>query len=294
MRLYPPYALGAWSYLQYHPPMRDTIVFIGGGNMAASLIGGLRRAGHPASLLRVVEPDADRRAALTREHGLTAAAEADAETLNADVCVLAVKPQIMAEVARELAPLLPEPRPLVLSVAAGLSTRALAGWLGGGVPLVRGMPNTPALVGAGASALYAGPDVTDTQRASAQAILEAAGTAVWVDDEAALDAVTATSGSGPAYFFKFMEALQAGAEDLGLPPDAARALVLQTALGAARLALESGDDPATLRAKVTSPGGTTERALAVFAEGDLDGLVHRAMTAAAKRSRDLAAEFDAE
>lgn len=274
--------------------MHNSIVFIGGGNMAASLIGGLRRAGHPASRLRVVEPDARRRAALTENHGLDAVETADAETLAADVCVLAVKPQVMAEVARGLAPLLPEPRPLVLSVAAGVPTRALAAWLGGDVPLVRCMPNTPALVGAGAGALYAGPNITAEQRASAQAILDAAGTTVWVDDESALDAVTATSGSGPAYFFRFMEAMQAGAEELGLPADTARALVLQTALGAARMALESGDGPAALRTKVTSPGGTTERALAAFAEGDLDGLVRKAMRAAAERSRTLAAEFDAE
>lgn len=274
--------------------MRDTIVFVGGGNMAASLIGGLRQAGHPASRLRAVEPDARRRSVLAEKHGIAAVETADAETLAADVCVLAVKPQTMAEAARSLAPLLPEPRPLVLSVAAGVPTRALAGWLGEDVPLVRCMPNTPALIGAGASALYAGPDVTDGQRASAQAILDAAGATVWVDDEAALDAITATSGSGPAYFFKFMEAMQAGAEELGLPSDTARTLVLQTALGAARMALESGDDPATLRAKVTSPGGTTERALAAFAEGDLDSLVRRAMHAAAERSRTLAAEFDAE
>lgn len=274
--------------------MQETVVFIGGGNMAASLIGGLRQAGHPASRLRVVEPDAGRRAVLDEEYGVAAVATADEATLDADVCVLAVKPQMMADVARDLAPLLPRPAPLVLSVAAGVPVRALAGRLGDDVPLIRCMPNTPALVGAGASALYAGPGVTDAQRASAQAILDTAGATVWVEDETALDAVTATSGSGPAYFFKFMEALQAGAEELGLPPETARALVLQTALGAARMALESGDDPATLRAKVTSPGGTTERALAAFAEGDLDGLVRRAMTAAAERSRDLAAEFDAE
>lgn len=271
--------------------MHDTIVFVGGGNMAASLIGGLRQAGHPASRLRVVEPDPERRSALAERYGLTATDRADTDTLAADVCVLAVKPQLMADVARELAPLLPQPRPVVLSVAAGVPTRALAGWLGDDVPLVRCMPNTPALIGAGASALYAGPQVTAGQRASAAAILEAAGTTVWVGEEAELDAVTATSGSGPAYFFRFMEAMQAGAEELGLPPETARALVLQTALGAARMALESGDDPATLRAKVTSPGGTTERALAAFGEGGLDGLVGRAMRAAAERSRELADGF---
>jgi pyrroline-5-carboxylate reductase len=274
--------------------MHDTIVFIGGGNMAASLIGGLRRAGHDVSRLRVVEPDAARRAALAERHDLHAAAAVAADILDADVCVLAVKPQVIADVARGLKPLLPHPRPVVLSVAAGVPTAALAAWLGDDVPLVRCMPNTPALIGAGASALYAGPEVGARQRAGAQAILETAGTTVWVEDEAALDAVTATSGSGPAYFFKFMEAMQAGAEGLGLPPDTARALVLQTALGAARMALESGDDPATLSAKVTSPGGTTERALAIFAEGGLDALVDTAMRAAAERSRELSAGFTSE
>ncbi|MES1943220.1 pyrroline-5-carboxylate reductase [Salinisphaera sp. PC39] len=274
--------------------MHDTIVFIGGGNMAASLIGGLRHAGHPADRIRVVEPDAGRRESLSADQGVTVAADADAALLAADVWVLAVKPQMMAEVATGLAPMLPERRPVVMSVAAGVPTRALAGWLGGDVPLVRCMPNTPALIGAGASGLFALPSVGETQRASAEAVAAAAGTVVWVAEESALDAVTATSGSGPAYFFRFMEAMQAGAEDLGLPPETARELVLHTALGAARMALESGDDPATLRAKVTSPGGTTERALAAFEDGNLQALVTTAMRAAADRSRELGAGFDAE
>lgn len=271
--------------------MQDTIVFIGGGNMAASLLGGLLQSGHPAAALRVVEPDPDRREWLRSRYAVEVAEAANAAILDGDVVVLAVKPQRIAEVARNLSPHLATPPPVVLSVAAGVPVNALRGWLGAEVPLVRCMPNTPALIGAGASALYAEPAVDAAQRRSAQAIVDAAGTCVWVDDEAALDAVTATSGSGPAYFFKFMEAMQSGAESLGLPPETARELVLQTALGAARMALESGDDPATLRQRVTSPGGTTERALATFTEGGLNDLVAAAMRAAADRSRELASGF---
>lgn len=271
--------------------MQQTIAFIGGGNMATSLIGGLLRAGHPGARVLAIEPDAARRDALARRFAINVATEAGAALDAASLWVLAVKPQVLPEVARALAPRAQAQRPLVVSVAAGVRANSLAAWLGTGVPIVRCMPNTPALIGAGATALYARDDVSELQRQAAATLLAGAGSTVWVDDEAALDAVTATSGSGPAYFFAFMEAMQAAAEDLGLASDTARQLVLQTALGAARMALESGEAPGALRVKVTSPGGTTERALTILEEGGFDMLVGEAMRAAAARSAQLADEL---
>lgn len=271
--------------------MQQTIAFIGGGNMATSLIGGLARGDHPAARVLVVEPDAARRDALVRGYGVHTQAEANDALDAAQVWVLAVKPQVLPGVARALAPRAQSARPLVVSIAAGIRSSALAGWLGAGPAIVRCMPNTPALIGAGITALYAGRDVDPAQRQAAQTLLEGAGPTLWVEDEAALDAVTATSGSGPAYCFAFMEAMQTAAEELGLPAATARQLVLHTALGAARMALESGDDPATLRKKVTSPGGTTERALTILEEGGFDLLVAEAMRAAAGRSVQLADEL---
>lgn len=260
--------------------------------MATSLIGGLIAQDHPAGRLRVVDPDTQRLAALRERFGVAVSERADAEFMAADVWVLAVKPQVMAEVATALADKLGTPPPLVLSVAAGVPSRALARWFGADVPIVRCMPNTPALIGAGAAGLYAADNVEPRQRETAEAVLGSAGITVWVEDEAALDAVTATSGSGPAYFFAFMEALQSGAEELGLDAETARRLVLQTALGAARMALESGDNPAELRRKVTSPGGTTERALTILEEGGFDMLVGEAMRAAAGRSAQISEELN--
>lgn len=267
----------------------QVITFIGGGNMAASLISGLCNAGHEPARIHVVDPNAEQRDGMSQRFGVQAHADADsAAVLAADVWVLAVKPQIMATAARELAPLLGDHKPLLISIAAGVPLAALHNWLGDDLPFVRCMPNTPSLIGAGATGLYADDRVSAAQRQTAQAILATAGTAVWVASEQLLDAVTATSGSGPAYYFAFMEAMQAGAEDLGLDADTARMLVLQTALGAARMALESGDDPTTLRQNVTSPGGTTEQALNTFADGDLQALVARSMRAAAERADTLA------
>ncbi|MDN5939257.1 MAG: pyrroline-5-carboxylate reductase, partial [Salinisphaera sp.] len=223
--------------------------------------------------------------------GVATAAQADEALGRCDVWVLAVKPQVLPDVARGLAALAAAHRPLLVSIAAGVGTDALAAWLQSPLPIVRCMPNTPALIGAGATALYARDDVDGRAREIAQTLLSGAGQTVWMNDEAALDAVTATSGSGPAYFFAFMEAMQTAAGELGLAPDTARLLVLHTALGAARMALESGVDPGTLRSQVTSPGGTTERALAILEEGGFDQLVAEAMRAAAGRSRQLGREL---
>lgn len=271
--------------------MNHNIVFVGGGNMATSLISGLCRADCRGEQITAIEPDADKREALTRQYGIHAAAAANADIGNADVIVLAVKPQMLRDVAVSLAEVLGSARPLIISIAAGIPLDALRAWLGADLAYVRCMPNTPSLIGAGATGLYADPGVDTAQRATAESIMATAGMTAWVETEAQLDAVTATSGSGPAYFFAFMEALQSGAMELGLDRDTARQLVLHTALGAARMAVESDDDPATLREKVTSPGGATEQALNQLRNGDLQALVGRAMAAAAERAGTLAQEL---
>ncbi len=269
------------------------IGFIGGGNMARSLIGGLLASGHAAHDLLVSDPSPSARQQLATLGPLTLTEHNDRVAEQADVLVLAVKPQAMAAVLEPLAPLLSRRRPLLISIAAGLSTAALARWAGP-LPLVRCMPNTPALIGSGMSVLYATDAVDETGRELASQILAAAGAVSWIDREADMDAVTAVSGSGPAYFFHLMELMISAGVEQGLAPEQARALVLQTALGAARMAAEQDEDPAVLRQQVTSPGGTTAAALEVFSQGDLAALVNRAVTAAADRSRALAAELSGE
>ena len=267
------------------------IAFIGGGNMAASMIGGLIADGWPNDRIRVAEPDAERRAWLQEHFGVAALASNRDAAAAAEVVVLAVKPQVLRQVARDIAPAVAGHHPLVVSIAAGVRTGDIQRWLGGRAAVVRAMPNTPALVQAAATGLYASPEVNEAQHSQAEALLRAIGVTVWVEDEDALDAVTALSGSGPAYFFLFIEALEAAGIDLGLEPAQARLLAVQTAVGAAKLALESDEEPALLRQRVTSPGGTTERALAVFEEGGLRQLVTRALTAARDRARELAVEL---
>jgi pyrroline-5-carboxylate reductase len=266
------------------------IAFIGGGNMARSLVGGLIERGCKPGYLSVSDPSPEQRALISRRSPVRMSADGASGVRDADVVVFAVKPQVMKSAAEGVAGALQSRRPLVISVAAGVTTPDLDRWLGGGAAIVRAMPNTPALLGAGAAALYANPAVNPDQRGTAQALLEAVGTALWIDDESLMDAVTALSGSGPAYFFLLMEAMQAAALELGLPPEAARQLTLQTAFGAARMALESEAAPAELRAQVTSPGGTTAAALQVFEDGKLRALVVRALTAARDRGRQLSQE----
>ncbi len=264
------------------------ISFIGGGNMARSLIGGLIAGGHDPSRIWVAEPDASQREFLRGRHGVHTDPDNLTAIAAADIVVLAVKPQILRGVAEQLAPALQARAPLVISVAAGVRERDLRRWLGGGrLALVRTMPNTPALVGSAASALFANEFVTEDHRQLAESLLRAVGVTVWVDDETLLDTVTALSGSGPAYFFLVMEALEQTALALGLDEDKARLLTLQTAFGAAKMALESAESPATLRVRVTSPGGTTERALGVLREGGLEALLAKALEAARQRSREL-------
>ena len=266
---------------------KPVILFIGGGNMATSLIGGLIADGCEPGRLRISEPDAQRLNVLQERFGVQTTTDNADASASADVVVLAVKPQTLPAVAMEISSAVQSHQPLVISIAAGIRTDAINRWLGGDVALVRGMPNTPALVQSGATGLFATPTVSTAQRELAESILRAVGLTLWVDNEDLLDAVTAVSGSGPAYFFLFMEAMQAAGTELGLSPDDARLLTLQTAFGAARMALESEDPPAVLRARVTSPGGTTERALEVFESEHLRAIMQRALTAARDRSKEL-------
>jgi len=273
-------------------PNAPTVAFIGGGNMARSLIGGLVARGRPADAIRVAEPVAALRDALKQDFGVTCAEHATAAAEGANVWVLAVKPQVMREVCAALVPLAQAHRPLVVSIAAGITTGQLDRWLGGGLPVVRAMPNTPALLGAGITGLFANARTADAQRADADALLEAVGPTVWIDDETKMDAVTAVSGSGPAYVFLLAEAMQAAGIAQGLPPEAARALVQQTLLGAATMLVQQDEPADVLRKRVTSPGGTTQAAIETFEAGGFRELVGRAIQAATERGRQLSAAND--
>ena len=272
--------------------MNDTILsFIGGGNMAGSLIAGLIADGWNPASIRVSDTDTRQLERLSQRFPIETTSDNTHAVAGADVVVLAVKPQVMESVALTLASSVSRVKPLVISIAAGISEAALRRWLGDKTAIVRCMPNTPAMVQSGATGMYANPLVTDEQRSIAESILRAVGIVVWVDDEAMMDAVTALSGSGPAYIFLFIEALQASGRKLGLAEETAYLLALQTVFGAAKMALESQEDAATLRQRVTSPGGTTERAISTFHEGGFEELVSKALHAAAARSRELAEEF---
>jgi pyrroline-5-carboxylate reductase len=269
--------------------MTDSLAFIGGGNMARSLIGGLLAAGRPAASIRVAEPVDVLRDALAADFGVAVFATAPEAADGAGTWVLAVKPQVMADVCAALAPLAAAQAPLVVSIAAGIPTGRIEGWLGGNVAVVRTMPNTPALLGAGATGLFATAKVDAARRAIAESLMRAAGLTAWIADEALMDAVTAVSGSGPAYVFLLAEAMQAAGEAEGLPAETARALATQTLLGAARMLAESGEPAATLRQRVTSPKGTTQAALDAFEAGGFRDLVRAAIGAATRRGRELAA-----
>ena len=264
------------------------ILFIGGGNMGQAIIGGLLKGGQAAQDIAVVEPLAATRERLQRDFGVGAVATA-AEAARGDVVVMAVKPQQMREAAAVLAPHLAGA--LVLSIAAGIRLGDLSRWLKGHTLLARCMPNTPALIGQGASALYCMPSVPKAQRAQAVQILESVGRVIEVDDEALLDPVTAVSGSGPGYVFLFIEALEQAARELGLSAEQARLLSIQTFAGAAALAAASKEDIAVLRERVTSKGGTTERALASMRNDRVVEAIVRAVRAANERAKELGAEL---
>ena len=263
------------------------IAFIGSGNMATSLIGGLIARGAAPDTLWASDSVAEQRDALGSRFGVRTSPDNALAASRAGVVVLAVKPQQMEAATRSVAGACARHSPLVISIAAGVRVRDIREWLGADAAIVRTMPNTPALVGEGATALYANEHVAEEGRGRAEAILAAVGSTVWVGDEALLDAVTALSGSGPAYFFLLMELMERNGAALGLDPETARALTLQTALGAARVAQESGEAPRILRERVTSAGGTTERALKRLAEGGIDDLFAAALRAARDRSVEL-------
>ena len=242
--------------------------------------------------MRVSEPMPELREALHRDFGVQVA-EGNADAVQgAATWVLAVKPQVLRDVCEALAPLAQAARPLVVSIAAGITSTQIEHWLGGGVAVVRCMPNTPALLGAGVTGLYANARVDAAGRDAAAALLAAAGETVWIDVESLMDAVTAVSGSGPAYVFLLAEAMQAAALRERLPADAARTLVLQTVLGAARMLTESDADAAELRRRVTSPGGTTQAAIESFEADGFRELVGKAIHAATRRGRELSAAND--
>jgi pyrroline-5-carboxylate reductase len=265
------------------------IAFVGAGNMAASLIGGLLARGLPAAHITASEPLAEQRQRIAAEHGIQVLDDNAAAVAGAEVVVLAVKPQVMKEVCLALAPAL-SAEALIVSIAAGIPCASLERWLGDKA-IVRCMPNTPALLREGASGLYANARTSAAQRQQASELLSAVGLTLWLDEEAQIDAVTAVSGSGPAYFFLLMEAMTAAGERLGLPAETASLLARQTALGAARMAMAGDAGPAELRRRVTSPKGTTEAAINAFQAGGFEALVAQALQAAAHRSAELAEQL---
>ena len=270
--------------------MSDNIAFIGGGNMARSLIGGLIATGHEPASIHVAEPVAELRDALLADFGVSVFDTGTDAVADASTWVFAVKPQLMRMVCESLATQAQAHRPLVITIAAGITGSQLERWLGGALPVVRTMPNTPALLGAGVTGLHASEHVDAEGRAFAETLLAAAGKTVWINDENLMDAVTGVSGSGPAYIFLMAEAMIDAGISEGLPADAARTLALQTILGAARMLTEEGaPDAAELRRRVTSPNGTTHAAIESFEAGGLRTLVADAVHAARERGRELSA-----
>ena len=267
------------------------IAFIGAGNMARSLMGGLLKQGYPAENLACSDPIEASLEAVAALGAVTRSTSNADIIEHADIVILAVKPQVMKDVLTPLQNILIAKKPLLVSIAAGIACDSLQEWAGEDVPIVRCMPNTPALLQVGATGLYATNKVSAEQQKMAEVILSAVGIVVWVAEEAELDAVTAVSGSGPAYFFLLMEAMQAAGQQLGLSAEASAQLTQQTALGAARMALESDVDVAELRKRVTSPNGTTQAAIESFQANDLSRIVDQALQAASDRSQALAKEL---
>ncbi|MEP1216725.1 MAG: pyrroline-5-carboxylate reductase [Marinobacter sp.] len=268
-----------------------TISFIGAGNMARAIIGGMLDSGFKAANIWVSAPDDNHLQSIRKQFGVSVTTDNRYCAQQADMVVLAVKPQVMADVCSDIAPVVQNTRPLMVSIAAGLEAATLDEWLGGGLPLVRVMPNTPSLVGKGAAGLYANNQVKDKQKAMVESVFNSIGSALWVDDESLLHAVTALSGSGPAYFFLMLEALEEAATEAGIASETARALAIQTMAGAAEMAGRSEHDPGQLKRNVMSPGGTTEQAIHAFEDGGLRDLVKKAYSAAYKRSGEMAKEL---
>lgn len=269
------------------------LAIIGGGNMASSLIGGLLQDGWKAKQFRVADPNPAQRDLLSERFGVATYADNSEAVQGADGVVLAVKPQMLGGVVAELAPALRRTRPLVISIAAGVRATDIQRWIGEPLPVVRVMPNTPALVAAGASGLYATPEVNNVQIDFAESLMRAVGLVVWVQQESLMDVVTGLSGSGPAYLFLVLEAMEDAAVAQGMDRRTARLLTLQTVFGAAKMALESEDTPATLRSHVTSPGGTTAAGIRALERG-LRSLFYEAVDAATARSQAMANHYGAE
>jgi len=267
---------------------KPTIAIIGAGNMGSALAGGLIANNYPANHIWLTDPSAEKLKHIAQTLKVQVTQQNEQAIQLAKVVILAVKPQVMANVATALAPEIQIYKPLILSIAAGIPLVSLQKWLGKESAIVRAMPNTPALIRCGASGLFANSEATQEQRQMAESIMQAVGMTVWLNTESELDIVTALSGSGPAYFFLIIEALQEAAKELGLSAEVARLLALQTAYGASRMAQESSQTVKELRQQVTSPGGTTERAIQVFEEGHLRELFKKALRAAKERSEELA------
>ncbi|HSH43546.1 MAG TPA: pyrroline-5-carboxylate reductase [Arenicellales bacterium] len=265
-----------------------TIGFIGAGNMASAIIGGLVNEGRDPQTIAVFDPDEGKTRALAKRLGTRVGEGNDSLLRGCDVVVLAVKPQVMRDVLTPLAANLPEAPPLLISVAAGIRIDSIEQWLGRRLAVVRVMPNTPSLVGSGAAGLYANDLVTQEQRDAAETLMQAVGITAWVDEESQIDTVTGIAGSGPAYFMLFMEAMVDAAARRGLDRETAQTLVIQTCRGAAELAGQSPESLEQLRINVTSPGGTTERALQTMQDAGIDEIIRKAVNAAADRAEELA------
>jgi len=267
------------------------IAFIGAGNMASALIGGLITDGFPAKNIWASDVNDQHLTLLEEQCGINTSCDNKAVVSNADVVVLCVKPQAMKSVCEEISATLADKSALLISIAAGIKVESLTNWLGDKTALVRAMPNTPALIKAGAAGMFANENVSQAQKDMAETIMRAVGVVLWIQYEEHMDLVTALSGSGPAYFFKVMEAMEKAACELGLPPEAAHVLTVQTAMGAAKLALESDGTLATLREKVTSPGGTTEKGLAAMQQANIEPMFYQTIKAASERAAELAKDY---
>ena len=267
------------------------IAFIGAGNMANALITGLVADGVDPKNIWASDPSDKNLTALENKFGIQTSFDNKTVISNADIVVLAIKPQIMKDVCQAVTAAVKDFSPMIISIAAGIQVEHLSSWLGSKAAIVRAMPNTPSLIKAGATGLFANEYVTEDQKSIAEEIMRAVGVAIWVDEEIQMDYVTALSGSGPAYFFRIMEAMEKTACEMGLSAKTAHILTLQTALGAAKLAMESNDTLSTLREKVTSPGGTTEKGLAALNEAGIDSTINKTLVAAKVRAAELAKEF---
>ena len=268
----------------------SSIAFIGGGNMASCIIGGMVANNFDPGQIVVGTPSQSTRDRLSATTGATTTADNQAAAVQADILVLAVKPKMMRQVVEDLAPALSH-RPIVISVAAGIPVAALQQWLGADMPVIRAMPNTPSMVQSGATGLFTQSALTSEQRSLVDKIFQAIGYRCWVDREDLIDAVIAVSGSGPAYFFLVLECMQKIAQELGLSEQTAQGLSLHTALGASRMAMESGFSAAELRDQVTSPGGTTQAAINSFQQHGLEDIFRTAMTSAVARAQEMSKDF---